>query len=207
MSDWFITPPIENAVILLVTLPVEDEFRSLDTEADWHPQPNWSSAEQLVLSLIPTGVITPYVFFDPPEAEDIMEERVSKMPEQVREQLAVAAQPFGPLCSRLSGCFRRIFSRNETRRAVAVLAGEASAQHAAVVEALKALRDRTDFVLGITRDSRLILAGCTIHHPNLWEGLSLVESSKEGWSSGIETLLARLRAQGIRHEILPAPMP
>jgi hypothetical protein len=131
-----------------------------------------------------------------------MEEHLTLLPAADAEALAVAAQPFGPVGTRLSGCFRRIFSRNETRRAVAVLAGEPYANLPALEFAIEALRDRCDVVLGLSPDSRLTLFGCTSHQPGLLDGPGLAESHTGGWSPGILDLLDRLRSRGLRHEIL-----
>jgi hypothetical protein len=146
--------------------------------------------------------VTPYLFFDPPEAEDATEEHIGQLPADLVKNLAVAAQPFGPLSERINGSLRRIFSRNETRRAVAVLSGQAFANPGAIQFALEALQSRTMVVLGIDRYSRLTLFGTTAHRPGLLQGLPIAQIVEGGWSRGISELLNRLRAEGIPHEIL-----
>jgi hypothetical protein len=203
MSDWFITPAIENAVIVLATVPVEHGVAEADEEADFTPVVDWPATVGLLQSVAESAAVTPYLFFDPPEAEDAAEELIAQLPAELGKTLAVAAQPFGRLSERINGCLRRIFSRNETRRAVAVLSGQAFANPVAIQFALEALQSRTMVVMGVDKNSRLTLFGTTAHRPGLLQGLSLAQNTEGGWSQGMSELLNRLRAEGIPHEILP----
>jgi hypothetical protein len=202
MSDWFITPAIENAVLVLGTIPADTNSIEPDEEQDFAPRPDWPGTRQLLLELQTGQRVTPYLFFDPPDAEDAMDGCLADYPEEARETLAVAAQPFGPLSARFSGCFRRIFSRNETRRAVAVISGEPYAHPAAIEMALTALAERCDLVLGLTPDSRVTLIGSTRFLPGLLDHLPLGESTPGTLSPGVNELLNRARERGLTHEIL-----
>jgi hypothetical protein len=198
MSDWFITPAIENAVIVLATIPDDGGEAETDDEQDYFPDPNWQEADALLSELLASGKCTPYLFFDPPAAEDSLD-RLLREGGNHLSGLGVAAQPYGSLSARINGSLRRIFARNETRRAVVVLAGRRSAGEKAIHDATEVLATRASVVIGVDADGGLTLFGCRTYQPELLEGINLL-----GGTGGVETLLARLRERMLTHEILPS---
>jgi hypothetical protein len=203
VSDWFVTPPIENAVLILATIPTCAASNDPDEEADFPGQPDWASTWRLIQSLSEAGETTPYLFFDPPDCEDDMESLLASADHPCVAELAVAAQPFGPLSQRISHGLRRIFARNDTKRAVAVLSNEAFANPNAIYESFVSLQNGADAVIGLDSQSRLSLFGSRSYEPSLLEGLSLWESCSQELSPGVRELLQRAKKLEWTVEILP----
>lgn len=133
-----------------------------------------------------------YAFFDPPDAEEAVIDWLGT----AGDEFALAAQMDGTLGERLSGAFRRIFSRNDTRKAIVIGSDCPALTTAILLDAFRAL-DTHDLVLGPAASGHYYLLGLKTHEPALFEHIPW---GTDGVTTATLAIATRL---GRSHHLLP----
>ncbi len=160
MSENYALPSIENALILLADLSHHD--------GEGIP-PFVANALEAALSLKDQTV---YLFFEPAEKED----DVLRWLEPWGDDVVTAALLPGAVAGHLRAAMRRIFSRNETRKAVAVFVGDQAPITESMLRSAFAGLDSASVVVSAAEP----LLGLTALHdwvfaPEIWESKSPVK--------------------------------
>jgi uncharacterized protein len=169
MSDHSSTPSIERALIVFVKYPEPGRVKTrlaADIGADEAARIYSRLALRQIGEAVAATDAPPFVFFDPAERDGEVEQWLA----EYDGRIALAAQMEGSLGERMHAAFRRIFSRNETRRAVIIGTDCPGLDAARIGEAFVAL-DAHDLVLGPAADGGYYLLGMRTLLPWVFEGM------------------------------------
>ena len=155
MSENYALPSVENALILLADFS-RDEGEEIP-----------SCVRKALYAALALKGQTVYLFFEPAENEDV----VLGWLEPWGDSVVTAALLPGAPADHLRAVMRRIFSRNETRKAVAVFVHEQTAISEPILRHAFAALDSAHGVVSAVGP----LLGLTSFHdwvfaPELWEG-------------------------------------
>ena len=149
-------PELHQVLILMLTYPQKPGGALWDRD-----QEESDRLETAITVLTGLPEMAFYIFYDPPDASDEAEDWLG----QWTDRIALAPQAFGSAGERVSGAFRRIFSRAVTQKAVMGDLNERGMNDEQVTAVFKEL-DLFDVVAWITKAGRVPLMGIKQYFPD-----------------------------------------
>ncbi|MBX7245366.1 MAG: DUF2064 domain-containing protein [Candidatus Sumerlaeaceae bacterium] len=167
-----LVPEIEKALIVFVTLPAVLAGSAGDSAAQDYQR----TVESQLTEIAACDGVTPYVFFDPPEADEEIAEWLGAF----EDRFAFAAHVDEEPAAQIKAAFRRIFNRNATQKVVVITSPSSRLNRQAIADAFAAL-DATDLVIAPSTGNSCSLIGISKWHPWLFEAgvLDSVESTHQ----------------------------